>query len=100
MVPQWIFVVESVVLGLLLGLALPVWGFVLMMFGLGSMAEEQAADWHRTLIYTLFYGFPLVAVASMVVGGLLMRRESVWRWAFVAVPFIHGVVLWTVRLKN
>ena len=95
MVPTWLLIAESVILGLVLGLALPVWALFPMLFGVTEYTPPGPAR----RVYTLLLLFPVVAIGSMVAAFLTSEAEPI-RWLFVALPVLHVVVLYAARVRR
>jgi hypothetical protein len=95
MVPFWLLIVESIVLGLVLGLALPVWALFPVLFGV----TEDTPPGPARRVYALLVLFPLVAIGSMTAAFLTGEAELI-RWLFVVLPVLHIVVLYLARVRQ
>lgn len=95
MVPTWLLVVESVVLGLAVALALPVWALTPMLFGVTEETPPRPAR----RVYILLLLFPIVAAGSMI-AGFLSDPESPVRWVFVLLPLLHLAILYVARVRH
>jgi hypothetical protein len=95
MVPQWLLIVESVILGLLLLLCLPVWALIPVLFGV----KEDTPSGQARRVYVLLLLFPVVAIGAMV-GAFMTESTPVFRWVFVIFPLLHLMVLFLVRIRH
>ena len=95
MIPRWLLIAESVGLGLLVALALPVWALVPLLFGVTELTPRRRA---RPVIALLLL-FPPLALGSMVAAFRMdpgRPAAAVW----MALPLLHLAVLFAARVRS
>ena len=95
MLEKRLLIGETVVLGLMLALCLPVWAVIPMLFGVTENTPPAAAR----RVYILLLAFPLVAIGSMV-GAWMLDQPGPVRPLLMALPVAHIIVLYLARVKH
>ena len=95
MVPRWLLIAESVLLGLMILLAAPVWALIPMLFGVRESTPRAAAR----RVYVLLALFPVVAVGTIATAWLTDPRAPS-HWILVALPLCHLLLLLAARVRG
>ena len=95
MAPQWLLIVEAVILGLLLVLCVPVWALIPVLFGV----REDTPSGQARRVYALLLLFPIVAISAMA-GAFVTEPTQASRWVFMILPLLHLMVLFLVRIRH
>lgn len=95
MVGKWLLIIESVLLGLLITLSIPVWPIVVMMFGVTESTPSSQAR----RVYALVLAFPVVAIGSLIMAWRV-DQHSPLRLLFMVLPVVHLVVLYLARVRH
>lgn len=92
---RWLLMAESIVLGLAIMLAVPVWALVPMFFGVTEYTPASEAR----RVYILLLAFPVVTIISLLLAWKV-GDQSGMRGLYMALPIVHLVVLYLLRVKS
>lgn len=88
-------IVETLIVGILIAGAIPMWAMMPMLFGITEFTPEADARPVRMALLA----FPIVSIGALV-GAWLSEPGSGLRWALMVIPVVYGVFLFAFRVKH